>query len=100
MDVNRDVASISGTVTASCLNNTPTSPLTRKRGRNITMVVIVEAVIAWITSCVPKIAASRLDSPLSLWWNIFSSTTMALSTTIPIVIAMAEREIMFKLPPE
>ncbi len=64
-------------------------------GRKTTIVVNVEAVIAPPTSAVPLIAESRTLIPLSLFLNIFSITTMALSTSIPAPSASPPRVIMF-----
>ena len=72
------------TVQACSLNSSPAAPCRYTIGRNTTIVVNVEAVIAPATSEVPLTAASaggRLFS--SMFRKMFSITTMALSTSIP-----------------
>ena len=61
------------------------------------IVVIVDAVIAPATPFAPSIAASTLDLPSFLSLKIFSITTIALSTSIPIPSASPPIESIFKL---
>ena len=83
----------------SCLKTTPAIPLTNIRGINTTIVVKAEAVMAGATSFVAKTAASSGFSPESIWRVIFSKTTMALSTTMPMAIAKLIKDIMFIVNP-
>ena len=80
--------------TANCLNITPTIPPINTKGRNTTMVVRVDAAIANPISDAPNIAACLGIAPRSMCCVMFSSTTMALSTTIPIAITNATKENM------
>ena len=63
-------------------------------GRNTTIVVSVEAAIASPISEAPNMAACFGMAPRSMCCVMFSSTTMALSTTIPIAITSATSEKM------
>ena len=56
------------------------------------MVVRVDAAIANPISDAPNIAACLGMAPRSMCCVMFSSTTMALSTTIPIAITNATKE--------
>ncbi|MPM73650.1 hypothetical protein SDC9_120632 [bioreactor metagenome] len=77
---------------ANCLNMIPTIPPMKSIGRKTTSVVAVEAAIAIPISEAPKIAACLSFDPFSICWVMFSNTTMALSTTIPIAITKAINE--------
>ena len=81
------------------LNNTPAIPSIIVRGRNTAKVVKVEAIIDTPTSFVAKIAACFTRAPLSMWVVIFSNTTIALSTTIPIEIESDDIVIMLSVLP-
>ena len=61
------------------------------------MVVMVEAMIAPLTSDAPFMAASFTDKPLSWFLKIFSITTIALSTSIPAPNASPPRVIIFSV---
>ena len=87
------------TIHPSWLNMIPAIPLTRVRGRNTQSIVSVEAITEMPTSPVPCTAASLAFSPLSMCEVTFSRTTMASSTTIPIAIARADIEMIFKVLP-
>ncbi len=58
-------------------------PCTYTSGTNTTSVVSVAAVIASATSPVPTAAAVRASAPSARSRKMFSTTTMALSTSIP-----------------
>ena len=83
------------TVKASCLKSWPATPTTNIMGKNTTTVVRVDAVMALETSVAPATAASFSLVPSSLCREIFSRTTMALSTSIPTPRARPPRLIMF-----
>ena len=68
-------------------------------GRNTTRVVSVLATIAAVTSSPPSTAASWGGIPDSVYRKIFSSTTMALSTSIPMPRANPPRLMRFKVKP-
>ncbi len=71
------------TVKARSLNSWPATPRTKIRGTNTHTVVKVDAVMACPTSIVPCNAARHRSMPAARWRSILSSTTMALSTSIP-----------------
>ena len=71
-------------------NNTPAIPSIIVKGKNTARVVSVEAIIDTPTSLVAKIAACLTREPRSTWLVIFSNTTIALSTTIPIEIEIED----------
>ncbi len=77
----------------------PASPFRKISGTNTTIVVSVEALTAIPTSSLPNIAASRGATPCSTFVAMFSSTTTALSTTIPIAIARLAIEMMLMVHP-
>ena len=97
IDTIKDDKIVTVTTKAICLKNIPTIPVTNITGANITTVVKDEDVIADLTSIVAKTAASAGFSPLSICFIIFSRTTIALSTTIPILIAKAINVIIFRV---
>ena len=74
------------TIQPNCLNSTPAIPVTMVRGRNTARIVSVEAITERPTSFVPCIAACLGELPLSMCVVMFSSTTIASSTTIPIAM--------------
>ena len=59
-------------------------PLIKTSGKKTTIVVSVLAMMAFVTSSVPLTAACSNKSPDSRIRKTFSSTTIALSTSIPI----------------
>ena len=87
------------TVIAKSLNIVPTTPSTNTIGINTATVVKVDAVIAIPTSEAPSIAASSLEYPSEFKRNIFSSTTIALSTSIPTARANPPSVSIFKVIP-
>ena len=81
------------------MNRIPASPCRKISGTNTTIVVSVDALTAVPTSSLPNIAASRGAVPRSTFVAMFSSTTTALSTTIPIAIARLAIEMMLIVQP-
>ena len=69
-------------------------PLMKTIGKKTAIVVSVAAMTAPETSAVPFLAASRVLSPCSLFRKMFSSTTMALSTSMPTASAMPPSDMM------
>ena len=49
------------------------------------------------TSLAPRIAAWTRDMPASMWREMFSTTTMASSTTKPVAIVSAISDRLFRL---
>ena len=83
----------------NCLNMRPAIPLIIVNGRNPASMVNVEAITEIPTSWVACTAASFGFAPLSRCVEMFSSTTMASSTTIPIAIESDDIETMFNVFP-
>ena len=80
-------------------NNWPASSWMKTTGRNTATVVNVDAVTAPQTSLVPRTAATRAGSPNEQRRVMFSSTTTALSTSIPTANANPARLITFSERP-
>ena len=70
-------------------------PTTNTIGKNTTTVVSVDAIMAFATSLAPVIDASFSSFPSSLCLDMFSSTTIALSTSMPTPSASPPRLIIF-----
>ena len=88
------------TVSARSRNIRAASPCVKTMGTNTAIVVNVEAVIAMPTSLAPFFAAVIRSSPFScMCRNMFSSTTMELSTTMPTASASPPSEIIFIVMP-
>ena len=94
-----DTESMMLTIQPSELKSTPAIPLTIVRGRNTAMVVSVPPMTEIPTSLVANMAACFTREPRSICVVMFSSTTMALSTTIPIAIESELSEMMFNVSP-
>ena len=77
----------------------PAMPSMKTIGKNTATVVSVEATTAPPTSRVPRTAASRTPSPSSRHRTMDSSTTIALSTSIPMPRASPPSDMMFTLTP-
>ena len=88
------------TIQPNCLNRIPAMPVTIVNGRNTANMVRVEAITEIATSFVACTAACFGALPLSIWVVMFSSTTIASSTTMPIAIDSELNEIIFKVLPD
>ena len=100
-ETNKEASSARHTVTASGRESLPAIPDVKTMGKNTAMVVNVEAVMAIPTSVAPAFAASSLSSPnSSKCRKVFSITTTALSTSIPIPRARPPSVIMLKVYPK
>ncbi len=80
-------------VTANAWNSRPMSPPRKSTGMNTaTSESVIETTVK-VISRLPLIDASSTDSPFSMCRTMFSSTTMASSTTKPTarVSAISER---------
>ena len=80
-------------VTANAWNSRPISPPRNSTGMNTaTSEIVIETTVNPI-SREPVMAAVMTGSPFSMWRTMFSSTTMASSTTKPTasVSAISER---------
>ena len=80
-------------VTANSRNSRPTMPPIKRIGINTAMSeTLIERTVN-PTSPAPMIAACVRDTPDSMWREMFSSTTIASSTTKPVAMvrAMSDR---------
>ena len=94
-----DASSAKVTVSAKGRKNWLTMPPTKPSGRNTATVVRVLLVMAAATSRVPDRTASPMASPRARCRKMFSSTTMASSTTRPTATARAPRVMMLMVRP-
>ena len=78
------------------LNITPAMPDKVVKGINTTTITSVVAITDIHTSLVAYMAASLGEEPRSICLVMFSNTTMASSTTIPMAILKEHKETMFK----
>src|SRR5574344_435300 len=83
----------------NCLNIIPETPSKKVSGKNTANSTNVVAIMDSETSLVAKMAADLGLVPRSIWVVIFSKTTIASSTTIPMAILSDDNEIIFKLLP-
>ena len=77
------------TVTPNSPNSRPISPLMKEMGTNTAISTSVVAMTAKPISREPLMAASAGGSPVSIRRTMFSSTTMASSTTRPMASTAA-----------
>ena len=94
-----ETVSVMVTIQPIELNKIPAIPCTIVKGRNTAIVVSVPPITEIPTSLVAKIAACLGFAPRSICEVMFSSTTMALSTTIPMAIESDDIVMMFKVSP-
>ena len=87
------------TIQPNCLNITPVVPLIIVKGRNTANMVSVEAITDSCTSWVACTAASFGLEPRSICVVMFSNTTMASSTTIPMAMVSDDMEMIFSVLP-
>ena len=71
-------------VTANWRKNCPVTPPKKQHGMNTELSTSVMARIGPVISPIALIVAVRASSPVAIWRSIFSSTTIASSTTMPI----------------
>ena len=79
--------------------NWPASSSINRIGKNTRMVVVVDASTAGQTSRTPLRADSKRSSPKRRCRSMFSSTTMLLSTVMPMAKAIPAREITLMVRP-
>ena len=85
------------TTTANSWNSRPITPGMKKIGiKTATSETEIEMMVK-LTSRAPRKAALNGSSPFSTWRMMFSSTTMASSTTSPTARVRPKREILSKL---
>jgi hypothetical protein len=77
--------------------NIPAVPGRARSGRNAKRSVAVQPSTAYVISRVPAIAASFGDSPFRMCRAMFSTTTMASSTRMPMEKIRAKRVMRFSV---
>ncbi len=95
----RDAISEKVTVSARSRKIWPAMPSTNTMGKNTATVVRVEATTALDTSRVPRSAASLIPSPSTRQRKMLSSTTMELSTSMPMPRASPPSDMMLSVMP-
>ncbi len=76
-------------VTANSRNSRPTMPPISRIGRNTAISDRLMEITVKPTSRAPSKAARMRGTPASMWRDVFSSTTMASSTTKPVAMVSA-----------
>ena len=79
-----EIATAAASTTPNSVNSRPTWPSKNESGTNTAIRVSDVAITAKVTWRVPSTPATNGDSPSSIRRWMFSSTTMASSTTMPI----------------
>ncbi len=79
-------------VMANSRNSAPVRPPVKASGANTAASVMVIATTGPVISCMPTKAACFGGSPSSMWRWMFSTTTMASSTTRPMASTMASSD--------
>ena len=96
-DTNAETMMASPTTTANSWNNRPITPGIKKIGIKTAMSDVEIDTIVKPTSRAPTNAAWKGASPFSTWRMIFSSTTIASSTTNPTAKVSPNSEILSRL---
>ena len=86
-------------VTANSSNSRPMSPPRKSTGMNTATSEMVIEITVKVISRLPLIAAARTGSPRSMWRTMFSSTTIASSTTKPTARVSAISDMLSRLYP-
>ena len=86
---NAEIATAPASATDSSRNSRPVLPSMKPTGRNTATSTVVVAMTANATCLVPRDAATSRGSPRSARRWMFSSTTIASSTTRPIASTIA-----------
>ena len=79
----KDANTASDAVQPNCLKNLPGMPLMKAVGKNTAIKVKVVAITAKPISSAASMAACRGGLPMRKWRSMFSTSTMASSTKIP-----------------
>ena len=96
-DSTREIRIAVDKVTENSRNSRPTMPPINSRGmKTATRETLMERTVKAISRD-PRSAASIGATPFSRWRVIFSSTTMASSTTKPVAMVRAMRERLSRL---
>ena len=94
-----EIITAADSVTANSRNSRPICPSMNSSGMNTaTSDRLIDSTVK-PTSRAPSSAASTRSMPFSMWRIVFSSTTMASSTTKPVATVSAIRLRLFRLKP-
>ena len=94
-----DAVTATEMTSARSANSCPDTSFRNMIGRKMTTVVAVDASSAPHTWLLPSVAACSASTPFSRRRTMFSSTTMAASSTMPVANASPASEIMFSVRP-
>ena len=89
-------------VTANGVNIFPSRPVRLNNGRNTTMIIKTPLMTGVATSSVARYTRCKRFTPLGAWANwvwMFSTTTTAASTSMPMAIARPPSDIRLALMP-
>ena len=86
-------------VTANWRKNCPEIPPMKQQGMNTELSTSVMAMIGPVISSIARMVAVRESSPVAIRRSMFSSTTIASSTTIPIASTRPKSVRLFRLNP-
>jgi hypothetical protein len=96
-DMTSEISTDTDSVTANSRNSRPICPSMNSSGMNTaTSERLIESTVK-PTSRAPRSAASTRPMPASMWRLVFSSTTMASSTTKPVATVSAIRLRLLRL---
>ena len=93
------ITAVAAMTRANCRNSWPVIPGRKAAGRNTAVRTRVTPRIGPISSDIAFTAASRGDMPCSMKCELFSTTTMASSTTMPMARMSANSVIRLMLKP-
>ena len=88
-ETSSEISTAIDSVTANSRNSRPTMPPISRIGRNTAISDRLIDSTVKPTSRAPSSAASKRGMPASMWRVMFSSTTMASSTTKPVAMVSA-----------
>ena len=98
-EITSEISTATDSVTANSRNKRPVWPLMKSSGINTaTSDRLIDSTVK-PTSRAPSSAALNRSMPASMWRLVFSSTTMASSTTNPVATVSAIRLRLFRLKP-
>ena len=96
-EITSEIMTATDSVTANSRNSRPTCPPMNSSGMNTaTSDRLIDSTVK-PTSRAPRSAASKRSMPASIWRVVFSSTTIASSTTKPVATVSAIRLRLFRL---
>ena len=95
--MNSEISTATDSVNVNSRNSRPTRPPIKSRGRKTAISDRLIEITVNPTSLAPRIAACNRDFPSSMCRVMFSSTTIASSTTNPVEIVSAISERLSRL---